>query len=312
MDLQLLQSKKEVTYGVDPTNAAANTTRAGQLQLEPQGQTVEIDVAKPGEGADPHHIYGQHYVFGYRVPLIGSGTEGVAPKFGAHLKACGWAEAIVADTSVTYTRMFSARNADSLTHKYREGLRATHMIKGWRGRFGVSLNAGEQMFGIFDGRGLHSNPTHAGADLSNADADFSGWLDSLVVSQGTTQFEFAGVDDLGFRKFSFEQSDNVKFYDLPGQESVQLRGKRVFTGSFTITKPAMNVLNLEAKWDSRAVEDFSVIHGATAGEIVTINGKAQLTSVQYGREDEEETVTCGFKLVPSDLTADDEISIVFT
>ncbi len=313
MSLQLLLTKKAVTYGLDPVAAAANTVRAEQVTFELQGERVTPQTAKPGEGAEADQVYGEHIMLGFRVPLIGSGTPGVAPKWGPIAKACGWTETIVADTSVTYTRMPVAVNADSVCHRWRDGeaLRS-HLAKGWRGRFGLELSAGQRPMLVFMGRALHTDVAQAAAVLAQADADFSGWLDSIVVAQGTTTFSFAGVANLGVREFRFEQSDNVKFVDLPGQENVRLVGDRTFTGSFKTTTPLPSVLNYEQKWRTGAVEAFSMVHGTEAGKIVTVNGRAQLTSVAYARENDEDVSSCGTKLAPSSLITDDELSIVLT
>jgi hypothetical protein len=312
MDLQLLLSKQEVTYGVDPTAAAVDTIRAEQVSFALRGERVTPQTAKPGSGGEADQTYGEHVEFGFKVPLIGGGTAGVAPKWGGLLLACGWEEIIVADTSVTYRPRANALLATSRTHRWRDGNRRDHLVKGWRGRVSLELSAGQRPMLSFMGRGLHTVVSQAGAVLAQADANFAGWLDSQTVAQGTTTFTLGGVGGLGIREFGFEAGDNVKFIDVPEQENVELRGPRAFTGRIKTTVPLAGTYNYETKWKDGSVETFAMVHGATAGRIVTVNGRTQLIQPEYARENDQDVVTCGLKLVPSALTTDDEISIVLT
>jgi len=312
MDLQLLLSKKEVTYGLDPVAVAAQSVRCEEVTFDLQGQRVTPNTAKPGVAAEPDQVYGEHVVFGFKVPLIGSGVAGTAPKWGPIMKACGYNENVVAVTSVTYSPMTNPLLADSITHKWRDGNKRVHLIKGWRGRVGYELGAGKRPMLVFMGRGLHTDVTEAGAVLAQADADFTGWLNSIVVAQGTTTFSLGGVAGLGIREFSLEASDNVKFIDVPEQENVELRGPRELTGSIKTTVPLASVYNYETKWRTGSLETFAMVHGATAGSIVTVNGRAQLITPKYAREDEQDVVSTNVKLVPASLSTDDDISLVLT
>lgn len=312
MDLQLLWAKPEVTYGVDPVAVAANTVRCEQVTCEPAGSRVTSDTSKPGSGAEADQTYGEHYVFGFKVPLIGGGTAGVAPKFGPILKSCAYGETIVADTSVAYAPLFSGLAATSHTFVFRDGNRRRHLIKGWRGRVSYELSAGGRPMLAFMGLGLHTDVTKAAAVIAQADADFTGWHNAQTVAQGTTTLTFAGVAGLGIRELKLDQQDNVKFVDLPEQENVEIRGPRLITGNMRFTTQLADVFNAETKWRTGAVETFAMVHGATAGKIVTINGRAQITSVRYPRDNEQDTTDVGLKLVPSTLSTDDEISLVFT
>jgi hypothetical protein len=165
---------------------------------------------------------------------------------------------------------------------------------------------------VFMGRGLHSDVTEAGAVLAQADADFTGWLDSLVVAQGTTTFALGGVNGLGIREFQLDASDNVKFVDVPEQENVELRGPRELTGSIKTTVPLASVYNYETKWRTGAVETIAMVHGSVAGKIVTVNARAQLITPKYARENDQDVVSANVKLVPASLTSDDDISLVLT
>lgn len=312
MDRQLLLAKKEVTYGTDPVPVAAQTLWAEDVTHKLTGSRVTPNPAKPGVGPVADHTYGEHAEVSFKIPLNGSGTAGTAPKWGPIMKACGWAETLVAVTSVTYALMANPRLADSMTLVWRDGNRRLHKVLGWRGRVGFELTAGQRPMLTFTGKGLYVPVDTAGAELAHADADFTGWNDVKPVAQGTTTFSFAGITGLGIRELGFDQSDNVRFIDVPEQENVELVGDRTFTGKLKTTTPLPSALNYETKWTAGTVDVFALVHGATAGKIVTINGRTQILDPAYSRDNGDDVISCGLKLVPSALTTDDDIAIVLT
>jgi hypothetical protein len=309
MDRQLLLIKKEVTYGTDPTAAATNTIWAEDVEFKPsEGSRVTPNPAKPGVGPVADHVFGQYVDLAFKIPLIGSADPGEAPKWGPLMKACGWGETVVADTSVTYALMANPRAADSITAKWRDGNRRLHLAKGGRGRVGLQLSAGQRPMLVFNMKLLHTVVSQAGADLAHADADFSDWLDAKPVASGTTTFSLDSVSGLGLRELSFNQSDNVRFIDVPEQKNVELLGERTFTGNLKTTTPQPNTLNYEQLWVDGEVVTWSMVHDSN----VTINGRSQILAPAYSRDNGDDVVTAGLKLVPSSLTTDDDLAIVLT
>jgi hypothetical protein len=314
MDRQLLLAKQEVTYGVDPVTAAVDTIWAEEVRHQLSGQRVKPSPAKPGVGPVASHVYGEYCTVTFKVPLAGSGVAGTAPKWGKLMKASGWLETIVAATSVTYALLADPLTAStSLTLKWRDGNRRVHLVTGFKAKVDFELSAGNRPMLVFTGKGLHNDVTEAGAVLAHADADFSGWLDAKPVASGTTTFAYAAVTGLGLRELSFQQTDNVKFVDVPEQENVRLLGERAFTGKIAITCPLPSVLNLESKWKAGTVDTWSMVHGGTAGNIATINGRSQLVEPSYERnQDGDDIANAGIELVPSSLTTDNDLAVVLT
>lgn len=307
---QLLWAKKEVTYGTDPTAAATNTILAENINHKLMGKRVTPDPAKPGVGPVADFVYGEHVEVSFEIPLAGSGVAGTAPKWGPIAKACGWSETVVASTSVTYALMADTLAADSLTLVWRDGNRRTHLVKGFRGRLGFKLSAGGRPMLVVNGRGLHTDVTTAGAVLAHADANFTGWLDNKPIANATTTFTFNSVSGLGLREYTIDQSDNVKFTDVPEQENVELRGPRIFTGNAKITAPLPSALNLETLWRTAPLVTSTMVHGSTAGNIVTLNARQQVGEPSYSRDDEIDVAAYQLHLRPSSLVTDDEISLV--
>ena len=312
MDRQLLLAKKEVTYGTAPVLSPADALLAENVTFKLADTEVTLNTAKPGSGAEPAKSFGQHCELGFEIQLATSGALGVAPKWGHLPKACGWSETIVAATSVTYAMMVNALLADSETFIWRDGEMRKHLVTGWRGRMGLKLSAGGIPKLTFNGRGLHHDVTQAAGVLVHADADWTGWKDADPVSKDTTTFEFDGIAGLGVREFGFEQSDNVKYINVPGQENVQLRGERKFTGNAKFTEPPPNTINFETIWRRKLIKPFSMVHGQTAGDVFTVNGNTQIGAPDYSRDDESDVVGFSTTPIPTSRSSDNELQLVLT
>lgn len=312
MERQLLLAKKEVTYGTAPVFSPADTVLAEKVSFKLLDTEVTPDTAKPGAGAEPSKSFGQHCELSFEIPLATSGALGVAPKWGHLAKACAWSETIAAGASVTYAMMVNALLADSESFSWRDGERRKHLVTGWRGRMGGRLSAGGVPMLTFAGRGLHHDVTTAAGVLVHADADWTGWQDADPVSKDTTTFEVNAIANLGIREFSFEQSDNVKYINVPGQENVQLRGSRKFSGNCKVTEPLATTINFETIWRQKLLVPFSMSHEQAAGKVVTVNGRMQIGAPEYTRDDESDVVGFSMNLVPSSRSTDDELQIVLT
>lgn len=309
MDRQLLIAKKETTYGTDAAPASIDTLRAENVRYGLKGQMVETDPAKPGVGAAPSFVYGEHVELSFDIPLAAGGVAGTAPKWGKLLKACGWGETIVATTSVTYGLLTDPTSSDSFTFIWRDAKRL-HKILGARGKVDFKLTAGQRPMLTFTFRGLYV-PVTAGAALVPADATFTDWVESRPIAQGRTTFSFGGVQ-MPLRDLSVSAGDNVVFADLPHQENVQLLGERAYTGKIKASMPAVGTFSPETHWLSRARQAFTLAHETAAGSIVTLSGGGEIGEPSYSREQGEDVFECPIRLLGSTLAASDDIAIVLT
>lgn len=308
MDRQLLLYKQEVTYGLDPVAAAINTLRAENVRFTPKGTDVATEVSKPGVGATPSFVYGQHVELSFDIPLAASGIAGTAPKWGQLMLSSGLIETLDVD-SVTYALRSDPSASSSGAFMWRDAKRA-HSIIGARGRVGLKATAGQRPMLSYNYKGLYV-PVTAAAALVAADADFTGWTEAEPIAQGRTTFSFGGVD-MALRELSADPSDNVMFNDLPHQENVQLLGERAFTGKLKATVPAIGTYNPETAWTSRARQTFVLTHGIAEGEVVTVTGQGQVAEPSYSRDNGEDVFEQSLKLLGSNLAASDDLVIVLT
>lgn len=310
MNRQALFAKKEAVYGTPIALTAADVIHAENVRYTPKGEIVKGDPAKPGYGAVPGVVYGEHGELTFDVPLAGSGTVATAPKWGLFMKAAGWVETIVPTTSVTYA-LGDPSSADSLTFKWRDAKR-THTLAGARGRVALKVAAGGRLMLSYLFRGLHTDVT-ASAPPAPADVTWTGWNDSLPVQQGRTTFSLDGVA-MTLREWGLDAADNVRFTDVPHQENVELLGAREFTGKIKAGVPDIAVFNPEAKWKSNGILVAALVHEiGSAGRIVTINARGQLQGPPtYSRDNDQDLFEQDFNLVGSNLGASDDIAIVLT
>ena len=309
MAYQLLLGKKETTYGTAPAMTAADSIWAENVQHKLMGTRVVLNPAKPGLGANPGVITGEHAELTFETLLVGSGVAGTAPSWGMLAKAAGWGEAVVADTSVTYARLVNPATSDSLAFRWSDEGRL-HVLVGARGKGDLKLTPGQPPKIAWTYRGIMV-PVAARTPVAPSDADFTDWPTAEPIDHGNTTFEIDGVEVV-LRDLTLTSADNVKFIDLPGQKGVFLKGDPSFSGSIKANVPPIGDYNPEAKWLDQSREPFTVVNGADEGSIVTVSGVAQLDAPAWSKEDEFDVFTSNAFLVGSSDSATDDLVIVIT
>ena len=308
-DRQLLLIKQETVEGTDATPAATDVVWAEGVQFTPKGDRSKTTVDKPGVGPVPGKLTGQYGELTFSAPLTASGTKGTVPKWGFVAKFCGLGETIVATTSVTYALAADPSASPSATITWREG-RRLHKLLMARGRMGLKLDENQRPMLTFSFKGIKV-PVADGAVIAHADATWTGWVDADAITQARTTFTVAGAS-APFRSLSIDQSDNVLFSDRPNQKRVDLVGERTFSGKLKCGTLLPSVLNFEALAEADTVSVLSLVHGATAGKIITVNARFQNGEPSYSDDKGLDVTDVDLSLVPSALNVDDDLSIVLT
>jgi hypothetical protein len=94
----------------------------------------------------------------FKVPVIGSGTAGTAPRVGALLKACGHSETVISNTSVTY-KPTSGTHGSVTIYAYKDG--RLHTLRGCRGTVKQTNEAGKALMHEYNFTGRYTAPTVA-------------------------------------------------------------------------------------------------------------------------------------------------------
>ena len=95
---RVITAKIETTYGTDsvPTGAA-NAILVRNLNVTPQeADFTDRDLVRPFIGRSEQLPAGLRALVDFEVEIAGSGTAGTAPGYGPLLRACGFAEAVLA------------------------------------------------------------------------------------------------------------------------------------------------------------------------------------------------------------------------
>ena len=95
---RLILIEEESTYGTDASPDGADAVLVRDLSIVPQqSDVVSRDLIRPYLGASEQLLANTRVECTFSVELAGSGTAGVAPRYGKALKACGFEETIVTD-----------------------------------------------------------------------------------------------------------------------------------------------------------------------------------------------------------------------
>lgn len=302
--LALLAAVEE-TYGVDvvPT-ALANAIRCTDVSFNPlAADKVERNLNFPHLGAQPSLQAGEHNELSFKVELAGSGTAGVAPGWGALMRGCGMAETIVEATSVTYDPVSAGYesiscyfNLDGILHKFTGG----------RGNVKLMLAPKQIPYLEFSFLGL----LVPAVDAALPAVDFSGWPAPLTCSKtNTPTWSIHGYGAIG-ESLSLDVGNKVEMRQLIGEDSVQITDRKG-SGSMVIEAPLLAVKDFVAISRARSRGALSVVHGLSAGNIVTIAApKCEIDPPSYGNSQSINNIT--LPLIPCFDAGDDELSIALT
>lgn len=243
----------------------------------------------------------------FDVALVGSGTPGTPPEFGDLLKACGFEETIVADTSVTYTPISDV--IPSLTLGLYEDNTVVTKLWGARGNVQFPLVTGEICWAHF---------AFTGADFSVVDGvQLSGMTYNFTVPQPfiNASFSIGGYSAL-CGKITVDMGNTVELTPNSSTPSGYVAGKisdRKPTLSIDPEKVAVASHDFYGRWRSGATGALSAVLGSTAGNICTITAPAvQYTKIGESTRNSLRTLGIDCLLCRNTSAGDDELSIAFT
>ena len=296
----------ESSYGTDPGMATSTVVLVRDLSITPQSSdVVNRDVVRPFLGASEQLLANTRVECTFSVELAGSGTAGAAPRYGDALKACGFSESIVSNTSVTYAPVSSSFSSITI-HYNIDGVR--HIVSGCRGSFSINASVGEIPTIDFNFTGVYATPT----DSALPTVSYGNQATPLIFKNGnTTNFQlysFAGA----LQSLTLDVGNTLVYRELVGGTKEVLLTDRAATGSVTMEAPTL----AQKDYFSAALIDYTlgnlqVTHGTQAGNIVRFtSSKVDIGDVNYGEADGVTMLEIPYTLVPS--TSGDEMSLVYT
>lgn len=310
-------AKTETTYGTDaaPTGAA-NALLVSNLSINPlNAQLVDRDVIRPYLGGS-EQLPGTRYVeMGFDIELVGPGTAGGVPAWGALLLACGLAGA--ASTTVRYDFTPVSTGFSSVTiYWYDDGL--LHKATGCLGNASFSLKVGEKPKMSFKFTGLYSTPTA----VSNPSTTLTAFkTPQAVVKANAGDLSFGGTHATGTapaiagsptvypsQGLELDLGNSVNFTPLLSQETVDITNRNV-TGKVTLDLTAAQEAALMGTVEAATTQSVGLLHGTTPNQKVLL----WLPSVQLVNPSKAESN--GKRLVSFDLrclptAGNDELRLV--
>jgi len=306
---QIILAGIETTYGVDPTPAeGSNAILTKNLtRTLYEGTRVSRDLNLPYMGSDFSINTAPSVTVSFDVELAGSGTAGDVPQWGELLRACGCSETVVDTTSVTYAPV--SKDFESVTIYYNyDG--EMQKITGARGTVTLNMARGQLPTLSFSFTGLYSKPT----TVAMYDPTYSAVSPLPFNSINTTAFSLHGQAVRG-ESFSLDFATNVIHRNLVGFNGVNITDRNP-TATAAFEALDVGTKDFFAAMDSHSQSPVTgamdIVHGATAGNIVTLSlPTTQISNISEQDSDGVRMFNASLMPVPSD-SGNDEFSIALT
>ena len=303
---RLLLAEIESTYGTDPVPLGTDAVLVSALEVQPLQLELKDRELILGYLGNTEMVVGQRLVsVSFDVEIAGSGTAGTAPKWSALMQACGFSEALVASTSVTYSP--ASTNFKGVTlYFFADGVR--HKVTGCRGTWSMSMEVGEIPKISFEFTGIFNAPT----DETQPSPTFSNQADPVVVNSANTATLQVHGYAACLSAFSLDLANETPFRQLAGCTQQIMITDRKPEGEVTIEAPTIAAKNYFSAASTQTSGQFSWVHGTTAGNIVTFTAPtATLGSPEY--EDSDGIIMLKLPFMPQPTAAgNDEFTLALT
>lgn len=303
-------AKTESSYGSDSTpTGSANAIQVSALEINPaESEVLSRDLIRSYLGNSPQLIANTRVSVTFTVEYSGSGAAGTAPKYGPLLEACGFGETIVSSTSVTYAPISTTPESVTI-YVDSDGIR--HKVTGARGSFTLSLNANQIPVYNFTMTGQYVAPT----DTASPTLTFSNQADPEIFNDtNTTAFTLFSATGLALQSAEIDLGNEVVYRELVNSSKEVIVVDRAATANFVVEAPALSVKDFFALSVAGTAGNLSIVHGATAGNIITLSSPAtglSLGNPTYSEDQGIVMLNIPTTMVPSS-SGNDEITLAYT
>ena len=301
---QVLLSKIEATYGVDPvpTNLL-NAMVVSNLKFTPAVISMEDrNYLMPwfgGQGKVLNSLYG---TLEFDVEIAGSGAAGTVPFWGVHHKASAMSETINVGVSVVYAPVSTGEQ--SATHYYyQDGIKWS--LLGARAKKSLKFNAMGIPMQHYSYTGLRIPATDTAIVVPTLAT-----VKPIPVNLANTTFSlhaFAGV----LQEFTVDYGEEIKYINRPNSEYVNFGGRKMISGSVTMEKTTVAIKDWEAVMKAGTTGALALVHGTVAGNKYKLDSAiTQITSYDESDSDGVVMVKLGLEFIPGAAGNDDLITTV--
>ncbi|MEJ0012790.1 MAG: phage tail tube protein [Bauldia sp.] len=268
---KLLLVKPEGTYGVSSAPTGDDAVLGTNFELMPmEGEDVSRDLEYPWLGQQEQYVTAQRGVLSFSTEVAPSGSTGVAPKWGALMRACAVSQTITEDVpevedppadavpgNVLYKPMTAAHESVSVHFHWGP---TRHIFLGARGTGVTEFNAQGIPRTRWTLTGIWVTPT-AEAQVT---PDYSDWTAPEIVSNAKTPtFTVNGVS-LVMRSLSFDMGNQVEPRFLVGKHEITIpdRAPQI---SVVVEATPLGTFDPFAIANARTKVPVVLVHGTVAG-----------------------------------------------
>ncbi|MET4247561.1 phage tail tube protein [Bradyrhizobium sp. LA6.7] len=302
----VLLAKIETGYATDPTlTGTANAILAKNVSIRPmEGSDVSRDLVQPNFGNQPSIPADLHTVIEFDTELAGSGTAGTAPAWGPLLRGCGYAEVLSAGVSATYSPI--TLSIESLYMKFWMGA-TLHAIKGARGTAKLTLDAQGIPMIHWAFTGLWVAPSEVAAAVPT----LTSFKKPQIVNKANTPTFTVNSAALVMRNFSLDLANQVEPRMLVPSESVLITDHREKI-DFTCEAVPVSTLDVYGLANSQATVAVNLVHGVTAGNIITIAAPTAEFQRPTGYQQNQGIAEWPLSMLALPNAGNDQVSIALT
>lgn len=264
MRAALVVAKLETAYGTDSAPVGANAILCRGITPTPiAAEYAERTLVRSYLGANGSLPAAVHSEIEFEVELAGAGAAGSAPKWGALMRACGFAETLSAGVSAVYAPVSSTMESVTI-HYFLDGLK--HAISGARGSVSFALNAKGIPTANFKFIGKYLSPT----DTPNLTPDYSGFqIPKVVGKKNTPTFTLFG-QSVAVETFSIDVANEVVFRSLINSETVEIVDRKP-TGAVAFELGNKSTYDWWGAVENVTKGALELVHGTAAGNIIEID-----------------------------------------
>lgn len=294
-------------YPTDPVpTEGADAMLMRDSSFVPQPQTVTLRYDRPNSGAGKEFITGKFATLSGIIDMAPSGTAGTPPAWGPLMRMCSWAETVDSGVSVAYTLV--RPDLSEWGGMYFNLGEELHKLLGVRGTVDFTFDAAGMPQAQFQMQGLW--------DLTPVTAvqgavDYSAFEDPLPINKvNTPTFTIDGYA-AKMSALSLSQGNTVEYSNIVNEEAIRITDREM-TGNCTIDAPALSDKDFWALIRGRNVVNTQLVHGQTAGSILTLDLKTQLMiNSAHGDRQGIATLPLNMRCIPTP-GSNDEATLTLT
>jgi hypothetical protein len=312
----VILAKIEATYKTDPVpTGAANAILVSNVTINPlNANNVNRDLIRAYFGGS-EDLVGTAYVEAtFDVEYQSSATLGTAPAWGPLIRACGFAETIIAVTRVDYLPISTAFESVTI-YWYDDGV--LHKMLGVRGDFTLKLGIGERPVFSFKFLGIDGGVTA----VANATPTLTAWkVPQVITDANTLDVTFgatcsptgapalAGGTTQISQGLEISAGLGVNYTPLLGDESIDLTS-RDMTGKVKIDLTAANEVTFMATVKAATLQSVGLSHG-TVSTLKMIVFAPSVQLINPSKEEVNGRRLIGFDLRVLPSIGNDDLRIV--